>query len=134
MSRTRAATGGLNRGPSRPAGGFTLIEVLVALTIVGLCLAAGMRAAGTMTNNAQRLSLNNMAQWCAENELTEMRLNAAFPGTGTTEFSCTQLGRTFTGKTEVATTANPNFRRVELRVFNDDGQALLSITTVVGRY
>jgi len=123
----------MNRPGARAAGGFTLIEVLVALTIVGLCLAAGMRAAGTMTSNAQRLSLNSMAQWCAENELTEMRLTSAFPGTGTTEFTCTQLGRSFTGKTEVATTANPNFRRVELRVFDTDGQALLSITTVVGK-
>jgi general secretion pathway protein I len=75
-----------------------------------------------------------MAQWCAENELTEMRLNTTFPGTGSTDFSCTQLGHSFTGRTEVATTANPNFRRVEMRVFNSDGQALLSITTVVGRY
>ena len=35
--------------------GFTLIEVLVALTIVAITLSAGIRAAGVLTDNTQRL-------------------------------------------------------------------------------
>ncbi|WP_343636604.1 type II secretion system minor pseudopilin GspI [Roseateles sp.] len=118
----------------RPAAGFTLIEVLVAVTIVALCLAAGLRAAGAMTSNAERLAVNSLAQWCAENELTEMRLTKAFPGIGEKPFSCTQLGRDFSGKMTVAATPNPNFRRVEAQVFDDREQPLLTIITIVGRF
>lgn len=116
------------------ARGFTLIEVLVAITIVALCLAAGLRAAGAMTSNAERLELNGLAQWCAENELTEMRLTKAFPGIGDSSFTCTQLGRTFTGRLGVAATPNPNFRRVEAQVFDEANRPLLTIATIMGRY
>lgn len=121
--------------PQRPRPtGFTLIEVLVALMIVALCLAAGLRAAGAMTSNAERLSVNALAQWCAENELTEMRLTKVFPGVGESSFSCTQLGRDFTGRLTTQGTPNPNFRRVEAQVFDADNRPLLTITTIVGRY
>jgi general secretion pathway protein I len=113
--------------------GFTLVEVLVALTIVALCLAAGLRAAGAMTSNSDRLAINSLAQWCAENELTEMRLTKAFPGIGDNSVSCTQLGRDFNVKMIVRGTPNPNFRRVEAQVFDDKDRPLLTITTIVGR-
>lgn len=119
---------------ARRETGFTLIEVLVALTIVALCLAAGLRAAGAMTSNADRLSTNALAQWCAENELTEMRLTKLFPGVGETSFSCTQLGRNFSGRMTVQGTPNPNFRRVETQVFDEDQRPLLTLATIVGRY
>src|SRR5439155_23067594 len=35
--------------------GFTLIEVLVALAIVAITLATGIKAAGALTNNAERM-------------------------------------------------------------------------------
>ena len=50
--------------------GFTLIEVLVALAIVAVTLGAGLKAAGALTGNAQRLADVSAAQWCADNQLT----------------------------------------------------------------
>ena len=113
--------------------GFTLVEVLVALTIVALCLAAGLRAAGDMTSNSDRLAINSLAQWCAENELTEMRLTKVFPSIGDNSISCSQLGRDFSVKMSVRGTPNPNFRRVEAQVLDDRDRPLLTITTIVGR-
>ena len=40
----------------RRAPGFTLIEVLVALAIVAVTLSSGIKAAGGLTLNAQRMS------------------------------------------------------------------------------
>jgi general secretion pathway protein I len=118
----------------RSARGFTLIEVLVALAIVAIALGAGIKAAGALSDNAGRLKTVTAAQWCAENQLAELRLSRQFPNTGDSDFSCEQLGRVYLGRLSVQTTPNPNFRRVDAQVSDDQGQPQLSLTTIVGRY
>ncbi|MEJ5999169.1 type II secretion system minor pseudopilin GspI [Paucibacter soli] len=115
------------------ACGFTLIEVLVSLTIVAITLGAGIKAAGALTGNAERLAKIVSAQWCAENQLTEMRLGRQFPGVGDSEFACEQLGQQYLGRLVVRPTPNPSFRRVETVMRDAEGQVLLSISTIVGR-
>lgn len=114
--------------------GFTLIEVLVALTIVAITLGAGVRASGALADSAQRLSDVSAAQWCADNQLTGLRLARQYPGVGDSEFSCQQLGRNYRGKMLVRPTPNPNFRRVDAQVADDGGQPILSLSTVLSRY
>lgn len=114
--------------------GFTLIEVLVALTVVAVTLGAGLKAAAALTQNAQRLSDVTAAQWCADNALAGLRLARSFPGIGETEFTCDQLGRSYPGKLVARATPNPNFRMIEARVLDGDGHVLLSLSTILGRY
>ena len=113
--------------------GFTLIEVLVALAIVAIALGAGLRAAGVLTDNAARLRDVIAAQWCAGNELTNLRLQRGFPGVGDADFSCQQLGRSYAGKLVTRPTFNPFFRRVEAVVSDDTGHVLITLATVVSR-
>ncbi|HLO95366.1 MAG TPA: type II secretion system minor pseudopilin GspI [Burkholderiaceae bacterium] len=117
----------------RLSRGFTLIEALVALAIVAITLAAGIKAAGALSNHAARLAQMSSAQWCAENHLTELRLSGQFPDIGDSDFQCQQLGRTFVGHLQVRATPNPNFRRVDTQMRDEQGQGLLSITTIMGR-
>ncbi|MGI9133849.1 MAG: type II secretion system minor pseudopilin GspI [Rhodoferax sp.] len=113
--------------------GFTLIEVLVALGIVALALAAGVRATASLTRNAERLGDQMLAHLCAENALVAMRLSRQMPALGNTTTACEQAGRTFSVRLAVLPTPNPNFMRVEAQV--QEGEAgLLSLATVVGRY
>jgi general secretion pathway protein I len=117
----------------RPRG-FTLIEVLVAVAIVAVALGAGMRAAGALIDNSQRLADVSAAQWCADNQLTALKLARQFPGVGDSDFACEQLGRNYPGRLVVRPTPNPNFRRVDAVVADEDGRPLLSLSTVLSRY
>lgn len=114
--------------------GFTLVEVLVALAITALALGAGMKAAGALTDNAQRLGDVTAAHWCADNALTALRLARRFPDVGDGDFGCNQLGRDFRGVVRAQTTPNPNFRRVDAVVSDAEGRVLVTLSTVIGRY
>jgi len=126
----------MNRG-TRPQWqrqqAFTLLEVLVAIAVAAIALAAGLRAAGAMTDNAERLAQVIEAQWCADNQLTEQRLRRNFPGIGDSDFACEQLGRSYSGKLLTRPTLNPGFRRVDAVVSNAQGQVLVTLSTVLGR-
>jgi len=111
--------------------GFTLIEVMVALAIVAISLAAGSRAASSVVDTSQRLSDVVLAQWCADNELTELHLAGQLPAVGKTPFTCVQLGRSFQCTVNVQPTPNPSFRRVDASVANDEERELLTISTVM---
>ena len=114
--------------------GFTLIEVLVALVIVAIALGAGIKAAGALTDNAERLRSISSAQWCADNQLNELRLNKQFPSIGDSEFSCEQLGHVFKGHLVVRATPNANLRRVDAVVSDPDNGHQLVLSAIMGRY
>jgi general secretion pathway protein I len=117
--------------------GFTLIEVLVALAVIAITLAAGLQATGALTRAAVRQSDQWLAQICAENELTRLRLQRQLPGTGDSDMPCEQAGRLLRVRLAVLPTPNPNFRRIDAVVEGDvDGNTvrLLSLSTIIGRY
>ena len=113
--------------------GFTLIEVLVALAIVAVALAAGLRASGALVNHAQRQTEQLLAQICAENELIRLRLTREIPPLGQHTVNCEQAGQQLAVSVQVSPTPNPNFRRVEARVLNLSQQPVLSLVTILGR-
>ena len=122
------------RAARHRGAGFTLIEVLVALAIVAIALATGVKAAGALVRNGERLAEVSAAQWCADNKLTGLRLEQQFPCVGDSDFDCEQLGANYPGRLVVRPTPNPNFRRVEAFVSDAQGVPLYSLSTVLPRY
>lgn len=111
--------------------GFTLIEVLVALAIVAITLGAGIKAAGALSNNAERLTDASLGQWCADNQLIGLKLAHPSLSIGDSDFICEQLGHTYKGKLVIRPTPNINFRRVDAQMFTESGQPILTVSTVM---
>jgi general secretion pathway protein I len=105
------------RIPSRSRG-FTLLEVLVALVIVGTALGAGLRAVGSLSTNSAGLRTAMMATWSAENRLVQIRLSKQFPEIGKRGFDCPQGDLHLVCQEEVIVSPNPRLRRVEVSVFD----------------
>lgn len=101
--------------------GFTLLEVLVALVIIGVALAAAMRGALSLTAAAEDTRYTMLATSVAENQLIELRLARGSLEVGQTAAPCRQADVEFECLQTVKPTPNPFFRRVELQVFRVAG-------------
>lgn len=118
--------------PHRRCTGFTLLEVLVALVIVGTALGASLRAVGSLTQNSDDLRASMMATWSAENRLSQIRLAHEWPALGQRRFDCPQGDLHLLCEEEVFTTPNPFFRRVEVSVFDAEGsRRIIKLAQVV---
>src|SRR3989338_2250754 len=104
------------RQTNHRSAGFTLLEVLVALVIVGTALGASLRAVGSLTQNSSDLRASMMATWSAENRLAQIRLAHEWPALGQRRFECPQGELHLVCEENVFTTPNPFFRRVEVSV------------------
>jgi general secretion pathway protein I len=109
----------MRRRPLLRYAGFTLLEVLVALVIIGTALGASLRAVGSLTQNSNGLRATMMATWSAENRLVEVRLAKRFPPLGKTAFDCPQGDMKLVCSEDVIATPNPRLRRVEVSVFDE---------------
>jgi general secretion pathway protein I len=121
------------RQASHHSAGFTLLEVLVALVIVGTALGASLRAVGSLTQNSSDLRASMMATWSAENRLTQIRLIKDWPAIGQRSFDCPQSELQLVCQENVFATPNPSFRRVEVSVFDtrDPERQIIKLTQVV---
>lgn len=122
----------LPTAPARHAG-FTLLEVLVALAIVGTALGASLRAVGSLTQNSNDLRASLMATWSAENRLSQIRMAREWPPLGNRSFECPQGELALVCQESVFATPNPAFRRVEVSVVDaaSPERRIIKLTQVV---
>jgi general secretion pathway protein I len=119
--------------PPRRGAGFTLLEVLVALAIVGTALGASLRAVGSLTQNSTDLRGSLMATWSAENRLSQIRVAGEWPQLGNRNFDCPQGDLALVCQESVFATPNPAFRRVEVSVVDASNpeRRIIKLTQVV---
>jgi general secretion pathway protein I len=115
--------------------GFTLVEVLVALAILAVALAAASRASAMMADSSSELRERLLAGWVAQNRLAELQARRAWPAAGTREGEAEQAGLKLTWRETVSTTPNQAFRRVEISVHATarDDHALARLTGYLAR-
>lgn len=110
--------------------GFTLIEILIALVILAVALAAAGRATGNATDGTRTLKQRMLAEWVAQNRLNQEVIARSFPSVGVQAGEAGQAGQTYTWQQTTSGTENPNFRKVDIKVFSssDKDYALASLT------
>ena len=98
-----------------------MLEVLVAMVVIGVVLLAAVRGATSLTNSARDARAKLLAVLAAENRIQELRL--AGPKVvviGENRQDCPQGGLQFVCEQSIQSTPNPFFKRVQVRVLNSD--------------
>ena len=107
----------------RDARGFTLVEVLVALMVVAIGLAALMVAVSGTARSSAYLRDKTLAQWIALNRLTQVRLNMTKFGQNTDKGELVFAGRTWHYDTRYFDTSIATMKRVDVRVYEGNAKA-----------
>ena len=117
--------------------GFTLLEVLIALGVLGIALGAITQSVGSTINNAAYLRDKTFAHWVGMNRIAELRSNGKWPSVGSSDGSEEMGNHEWFWKEKISPLNEEfkNLRRVEIEVRLDrkDKKPLVSLMTVIGR-
>jgi len=126
----------ITRPPSRArhpsqfrVGGFTLIEVLVALAILAVALAAGIGLVSQSINTSAGLRDRTLALWVAQDRLREHQLLRDWPSPDTRNGVSTMAGRDWPWQEQVISTAMQQIRRIEIEVQHPQSRDVLAKLT-----
>jgi general secretion pathway protein I len=116
----------------RQQHGMTLIEVLVALVVVGVALAAAIKSVDSGVVNIAYMKDRSFAHWVAANRETELQLEGSVIGTSWTEAS--MAGRDWHVRTRIEATNDPGIRRAYIDVFvsRDDAEPVSKLVSYLG--
>ncbi len=120
--------------PNRPQSGFTLIEILVATTIIAVGCGALVASAAASTWRADYLREREFGRWVASNALTELQSVPAWPANGTTNKEVDMGNTTWYVRTRTQAVGDPDLRRVdvEVRLDKDADNYTYTVTGMVG--
>lgn len=115
--------------------GFTLIEVMIALSIFAVMAAAISRTASQNADTVLYLEEKTLASFVAENRLNKIKLTG-FPAATQTKDDVEMASREWHITTIVEETPLPNFRRIEVKVakMTNKESPLVSLTGFMGKY
>lgn len=123
--------------PAARGSGFTLLEVMIALSIVSIALVAIIGLMGAYVSNLQGLQQRTFAHWVAMNRIVELQLDDAW-----TQTAKEQQGKDETSlfpmlwRQSAVETPFERMRKVEIAVLEqraESSEPLTRATTYVGR-
>jgi general secretion pathway protein I len=120
---------------AKRGAGFTLIEILIAVVILAIALAATTRAASLATDGALETRQRLLANWAAQNRVAELHARRIYPSPATTRLDAEQGGLALVIEEVVTDTSNPVIRRVDLAVADarDPARVLTRLTAYVSQ-
>ncbi len=118
---------------SRSCRGFTLIEVMVALTIVALSLTAAAATMAQMVSTSQTMRDRTYASWIAQNRIAEIRLASELPKVGSTDGEVEFANTEWSWRATVSETGVERLLRVDVAVrLADIDDPVRTVTGFVG--
>ena len=102
--------------------GFTLVEVMVALVVIALGLAALMVAVSGAARTSGYLRDKTLAQWIALNRISEVRLTVNRLGQTNDTAEVDFANRTWHYDTRYFDTSIPSMKRIVVRVWPGDAK------------
>jgi general secretion pathway protein I len=122
--------------------GFSLIEVLIGLSILAIALASGIKALSQTAQTQIVIQQQYLALTSANDELNMIYIQKVWPDLSPQSMNCSQLNTQLVCIRNVFVTPNPLFRRVQVEVFESEadnplaprGQRLAKLTTVIFNY
>lgn len=122
-----------NRLKKRLQNGFTLIEVLAAVAVLAIALAAIVSGMARYADSAIHLREKTLALWLAHNRLTEITLEREWPDIGDSDGDVEFAGADWTWDVVVEETPADNVRRITVEVrraeAGDDAPALITLAS-----
>ncbi len=114
--------------------GFTLIEVMIALAIVSIALAALTQSMGATVLNQSQLETRVMASWVAQDELVkQFALAGKSQPSAEQKKQVEQLGRDWVLAFRTESTSVPGVKKLLVTVTDgQDVSATVRLVTVVG--
>lgn len=103
-------------------GGFTLVEMLVALAVFSLAAMALLNLSGESTRSAQRVETRTLGGMVAENVAVEAAVAPSL-GEGETSGQYDLGGRRWVWTRAVLPTSDADLLRIDVRVRDEEGQA-----------
>lgn len=116
--------------------GFTLLEVLIALTIFAIAAGGFLTASSQSLRQMQAMESKTVAEWVAENRLSEIRAARNWLDVGVNSERVALSGRDWDVRVSVTQTGNADMRQVAVDVFAapaGEAAPLITLTGFVGR-
>ena len=101
---------------SERAAGFTLVEVMVALAIAGISLAAVAASISQMVDAGSAMQERTYASWIAQNKITELRLANVIPEGSSTTGEIEYAALEWAWRATIAESGVENLFRVDVEV------------------
>ena len=118
---------------ARKCKGFTLIEVMVALVIIGLSLMAVPGKMVQMLNAANTMRDRTYASWIAQNKITELRLANVVPEVSASSGEIDYAGTEWAWRAVVSETDVENLYRVDVTIsFPGQDPLMRPVTGFIG--
>jgi general secretion pathway protein I len=112
---------------------FTLIEVMVALSIIALSLTAVAAKMGRMIDTSNSMRERTYASWIAQNKITELRLANVLPEVTANSGEVEYAGGTWYWRSVISESGIQNLYRVDVAVFYPDSDTRVrGVTGFIG--
>lgn len=100
----------------KQSSGFTLIEILVALAILGIVMVSVVKNTAVTVSNAGYLRDRTYAHWVAMNKAAELQLARQWPDQGQEQGEVDLANRSWRFIAVLTETSDPDVRRVTISV------------------